>query len=384
MFKVKQRLAVMLAVVFTAFLLVSPAGAAEILGGDIVSVPEGKRIQGPLFITGNMVVINADVDGDVFALGQDVIINGRINGDLLAAAKNITINGTVSGDARCAAAGLQVKGEIKQSATAFAAGIRQFESSSVGRDILAFSEETVLSGSVGREVLGAGERVLINGEVGGDASLWQVGSLKLGPQASIAGNIFYRSAREAEVAPGSKIDGKLQWEQIEVREKPQPPQGMKWLSQVAWFAAGVLVWGALALVFPGVWFNLSRNVIGSPLSALGWGLVLLLITPLAALLLLVTVIGIPLSVAVMTAYGMLIYGGKIIIGDTAGRYFAERFGWGGRVHPVLPFMLGFAGLILLTNIPVAGLLINIAVTCAAIGAVFLALRGWRQGRSAIG
>ncbi|TEB13295.1 hypothetical protein Psfp_03519 [Pelotomaculum sp. FP] len=147
------------------------------------------------------------------------------------------------------------------------------------------------------------------------------------------------------------------------------------------FAAGILVWAVLALFFPGIWSRLSQTIRQTPGYTLGCGLVLLLLTPLLALLLLITVIGIPLSLALLASYGLLLYSAKIIVGDAVGRLLATRFGWEGRVHTILPFLLGYVLLLLLTSIPVVGLLIRIIIVCLALGAVFLAIYRWRQGRA---
>ena len=376
MFNWKPKLMVLLTVALVVLCLVTPAGAVETRSGNMVIVPEGK-IQGPLFAAGETIIVNADVDGDVFAAGQTITINGKINGDLLAAANIIRINGSVSGDARCAAAEVNIKGELGQSLTAAAAKISQLEGSKVNRDVLAFAKEVTLSGEVGRQVLGSGETIRLNGPVGSDVHLWSVNELKVEPAANIAGNLAYGSTKQAFVAPEAKISGTTKWEQILPRETVRH-EGFNWLAMLAWFAAGVLVWGILALLFPGVWGKLSQTVRQSPWPALGWGLLLLLVTPLVSLLLLITIIGIPLSLALITAYAMLLYAGKIIVGDTIGRILAGRFGWEKRVHHIFPFMIGLAGLTLLARIPVVGFFISIAAACLAIGAVSLTFYRWRQ------
>lgn len=184
--------------------------------------------------------------------------------------------------------------------------------------------------------------------------------------------------REAYIAPGAKIAGTTRWDRQEPPKIEKQNEGFSWLAQLAWFAAGILVWIVFTLLFPRLWGHLGGIIIESPLPALGWGFLLLVAAPLAALLLLITVIGIPISLTMVMAYSVLLYAGKIIIGDAVGRLLSRRFGWNGRVHEILPFMTAFAGLILLSKIPVAGFLINLVVASMAIGAVFLAFLRWRK------
>lgn len=323
-------------------------------------------------------MVNGDVDGDVFIAGQTVTINGKINGDLMAAAETVRVNGSVAGDIRCAAARVDIKGEVGQSLTAAAREIRLFETARVNRDAMAFAGEVNLAGPVGRQVLGSGGTIRLNSPAGGDVRLWAVDNLEVGPAANIAGNLTYGSSRQALISPEAKIAGATNWEQLQPPHEPEHFKRFNWLGLLAWFAAGILFWGVLALLFPRLWSGLSENVREAPWPALGWGLLLLLVTPLAALLLLITVVGIPLSLTLIMAYTILLYAAKIIIGDTAGRLLARRFGWEKRVHDIFPFSIGYAALILLGKIPVVGFFINVVVICMAMGAVFLAIYRWRR------
>jgi cytoskeletal protein CcmA (bactofilin family) len=367
------------ALVILSFAL--PAGAVEKITGDTVVVPAGK-ITGPLFTAGNYVVVDADVDGDVFVAGQDITINGDIKGDLLAAARTVRINGKISGNVRCAVSDLDLNSEIGKSLTVAAAQVRLHEESEVGDDATVFAGTASFSGTVGRQALGAGGDFRIYGPVGGNVHFWEVESLTVGQAASIKGNLTYGSPKEADILPGAKITGQTKWEQIQRTEQKVRHEGINWIAQLIWFISGVLVWGVLVLILPGIWGGLSKNILQSPGSALGWGFLALLAAPLAFLLLLITVIGIPLSLTLIMVYMLLLYAAKIIVGDAIGRFLSVRFGWEGKVHGIWLFMIGFAALILLGKIPVVGFFISLAAAATAIGAVILAVRRWRNSVAA--
>ncbi|MFZ5644863.1 MAG: hypothetical protein ACOY46_14860 [Bacillota bacterium] len=382
MYKHKRKIFAFILAIMTVLCLAAPAVALEVMSGGVVTVPEGK-IEGPLFVSGNNIVINADVDGDVFAAGETVSVYGKISGDLLAVGNQVRINGIIDGDARVAAAEISVGGTISKSLTAAAGDIILLSGSRVSRDMVAAAGNMTLSGNLGRHFAGAGESVFLNNNINGDVRLWSVDELKIGSGAAISGNLVYGSGKEASVDPQAKIGGTTSWNQLQPREKPVQTEGFSWLAQLAWFAAGVLVWGVFSLVFPGIWRSLSMKIIQQPLPGLGWGFLFLLVTPLAALILLITVVGIPISLALITAYAALLYAGKIIIGDAIGRLLSGRFGWEKKIPDIVPFMTGFAILILLTNIPVVGFLANLTVAAMALGAVFLKLQSWRKDISTI-
>lgn len=385
MFNLKRSLLLLLVVCLITAGLAAPAGAVEVRSGQMVTVPAG-RINGPLFVAGNNVVINADVEGDVFAAGESITVNGRIDGDLLAAARSIVISGPVAGDVRCGAQDVSFKGEVGQSLTAAAETVRVIETSRVNGDMLVFAANADLAGSVGGEVMGSAGNLGLNGQIGSDVTLWGVQNLNVSPTSTVGGSLFYRSEKEAAIPPEAKIAGGARWEQLVRPETrvPQRQEGFDWLGQLAWFAAGVLVWGVFALLFPRLWMHLSRVATASPGPALGWGLLALLLTPIAVLLLLITVIGIPLSLMLLIAYLTVLFAAKIIVGDAVGRYLSQHFGWGGAVPVILPFLIGYLALILLTSIPVVGFFIQLAAACLALGAVCLSFYRWRNEPPAVG
>ncbi|NLI12216.1 MAG: polymer-forming cytoskeletal protein [Peptococcaceae bacterium] len=184
MFKTSYKLIVPVMIFLFVFSLAAPAGAYEVKTGDMIMIPEGK-IQGPLFLTGERLELNADVEGDVFAAGQNVTINGRVNGDLLAAGRSVRINGEITGDIRCAGADIDYRGKVGQSFTGFASEVRLSERSSVNKDLLLFAGSAALSGVIGRQVLGSGGAISLNGPIGSDVRLWAVEDLKVGPSGSI-------------------------------------------------------------------------------------------------------------------------------------------------------------------------------------------------------
>lgn len=377
MLKKKLLVALLVAAALVVLGVCSPAGAVKSVGGDQVTLPGGE-INGPLFAAGNGVVVDADVDGDVFIAGQSVTINGTVRGDLLGAAQTVRVNGKVTGDARCAANEIQLYGEIGQSLSAFGAVVRLAEGARVGRDVLVFAGDGSLAGAVGRQVLGSGGTLRLNGPVGGDVHLWGVDALALGPAAAVGGNLTYSSPKEARIAPGARVSGTTDWERLERKEKYQHPKGINWVAQFIWFAAGIAVWGLITLMFPRLWPHLGEIVGRSTWVALGLGLLLLLVTPPAIVLLLITVVGIPVSLILLAVYLALLYAAKIIAADALSRFLMRRLAWENRVHAILPFAAVFAGLVLLTKIPVIGILVNLTAACLAIGTVALAFYRWRQ------
>jgi hypothetical protein len=56
-----------------------------------------------------------------------------------------------------------------------------------------------------------------------------------------------------------------------------------------------------------------------------------------------------------------------------GRYLLRSFNWEGKVSIWLAFMMGFALVILLSEIPIVGIFINVAAACIALGSIALSI-----------
>lgn len=365
---------------FLCLLMITPAAMAlEVKQGDMVTVPAGK-IEGPLFVAGNSVVIDADVNGDIFAAGQSVVVNGKVDGDLLAGAQSIQVNGEITGNLRSAGNDIAVKGRIGRSATAAGNMIKIWENAVVGKDALLFGNNVEVLGNTGGQVMGAASMVRINGTVGSLVHLWDVQTLKVGPAAVINGSLYYSSSQAAQIDPGAKIAGGTSWNQIAQHETPQPHPATRfsWISELTWFAAGLLLWGLILIIFPRLWPKLEEATREMPGPVIGWGVLLLVLVPPVSLLLMITVIGIPIAFILIFAYLMILFMAKIAAGDMLGRYLTRRFQWENRVPIWLAFIIGFLIIILLTKIPVIGLFIKIVIACLGLGAAVMAAYNWRK------
>lgn len=348
--------------------------ALEVRVGDRVTV-SGGPIQGPLFAAGTTVLIESDVDGDVFAVGGLVVISGRVTGDVLVAGRVVGVTGRIEGDIRCLAAELDVDAEVERTLTAVANWVLVSPVARVGRDVVVWAREVRIQGDVDRHVVGSAGFISLSGNTGGNV-LVDAGSLEVRESARIGGELTYTSAAEAAVAPGAEIDGGLAW-RVKAPES-DGPRGANWLATLVTLVAGAAVWGVVTLLFPRLWTGLDETVRRSFWRSIGWGLVLLVANPLVALFLMATIVGIPLSLALLAVYIALLWTAKIIAGDALGRTLARRLGWEGRVSPFLPFLLGFAVVLALTRVPYVGWPIRLIVVALGLGAAGLAFAGSRQ------
>lgn len=358
--------------------MTTSAMAAEIRTGDMVNLTNGE-LKGPLFVSGNNIVINVDVDGDVFAAGQSITINGAINGDVIAAANAVRINGNVLGDVRAIANTIDVNGQVEGNLTGAGNAIGLREPSKIKRDAILFGNTVEFFGKIEGQALGSANQININGPIYGDIRIWNVQTLIVGPSA-IIGTATYNSANQAQVDVYAKVDKLTQLSPPVSPEKNIPKRNISWLGVLWWWAAGILSWGAFYMLFPGLLPRIVKTALNAPWPTLGWGSLGLLVMPLAALVLMSTIIGIPLSLLLIFTYIIILCLSKIIAADFLSRYLVSYFKWKKSGPFIGSFLAIFLTLIVLTKIPILSFFLNWIIASMALGMLILTI--WQlRGKS---
>ncbi|RJQ26564.1 MAG: hypothetical protein C4589_09560 [Peptococcaceae bacterium] len=364
-------------ILLVTLLLLLPAASTQAVvyrGGEAISVTSEEKIKGPLFIAGKVVEINGDVDGDVFAAGEQVNLKGSVSGDVFAAAQEINITGQISGDARLAARAVYFSGKTGSSMSIAAQSVNFLEQSSLGKDLMLAAERAFLFGTIGRQLLGTMDTAVISGSVGDDVNLSGVNTLEIKDTARLKGNLIYTSPVRGQVAPGAVVNGQEFWTQktVAAPEKKKPDYVFPFLL----FIGGLALWGAGYLLHRDTWDFLGQAVTEKTGLTMLTGLLILIAAPVAGILLMITVIGLPVGFLLLAGYAIILYLSKIIVADSLGKAAGRRFGW--QVHPFWPFLLAFVLIALLVRVPYIGFIFTLAVFCAGLGGTAALLTNWRR------
>ena len=246
-------------------------------------------------------------------------------------------------------------------------------------DVAAYGGSVTISssGKVDGDVTSYGGRVEVAGLVQGDVNSYG-GGVKLDSTAHVDGDV-QSSGGAITMEPGAVVDGSIE------RNHPTSfsltnlpffkPFGFTFpvVSIIVW----VLLAAALAFWFPQRTLRVgevmfSRLPRSLAVGALSWVLGLIL-----AVILAFTILGIPLTLAillVLAAGGIL---GNVAVGWLIGRSILQRF-----VHrdasPLLEAMVGVAILALLESIPVFGFLLSVFIALLGVGATLLSRFGSRS------
>jgi cytoskeletal protein CcmA (bactofilin family) len=359
------------------FVLHAALAGAQEAGGNLVLTGNFPR---DLYLAGGRVDFPGEAEGDVVVAARSMSVDGLIRGDLLVAANRLLIRGRVLDDVRAAARTVGLDGEVGDGFVAAGEVVRLGATSRVGGIAWIAARRVELAGRVGGDVRAAAVRVRIAGTIEGAAAL-AAREIELLPGARIAGNLTYWSSQEARVAPGAQVDGRIIRRQPEFLDRAgRVLTVMSVITRVVFvlnlFVAGVI----LFLLFPGLTLSAALTVGRRPWASLGMGLAILVLTPVAALSLILTVIGVPLALTLVWLYAAALLLGFLTaafyLGDLVLR--ASRRGTrpsrGARIAA-----LGVAVLILalVRFIPIAGPLVLLLALVLGVGAWTLRLsRGY--------
>jgi cytoskeletal protein CcmA (bactofilin family) len=363
-----------------AIIIAAPglALAAEIRNGPTAVVAPGETVDDDLFAASTNVTIGGHVTGDVYALGQTIVVTGAVDGDLLGAGQQVIVDGTVGGDVRVAGATVTVNGSVGRNISALAQQVIVSSTGRIGGSVVGLGETISAFGAVGRTFTAAGSTVQLAGPIGGKVLAW-TDTFSVAPTARIAGDVEYRARQEANL-PSGTVSGGVRFTQAAERQpRPEPLlNGLFDLGGLVWLV-GCGILGALALMLAprgaARAVELGRQ---QPLQSFGLGLLALIAAPIAAVVIAVTLVGIPLSLTLAAIYALALLLAWPAVGMLVGTELGRRV----RPEQPLPVLgalaLGLIVLHLVTHLPLVGWLAACLGLVLGLGMVVQSLRRWRR------
>ncbi len=359
----------------------------ETFGNDLLFAGESVNVKGQvlgdLFFLGKSVRVDGAVSGDLVVGLQDLMLSGDVQGDIWAAGQYLRLAGHTRGDLRSAGQRLEIQGEVDGNTLFFGQEFHLAGDGMIGKNLRLGVQEGRLSGKVGGNVVGAADELVISGEVSGNVDV-TVRKITLEETAVIHGFLHYKSEEAAALAPSAEVKGGVEQTQPEQEElTPQltaerweeAKEGLlsfgriiSWLLLLGFLAVGIL-W---LLIFPGLSTEAADTLVKQPLASLGLGFALLVATPVAALLLFLTLIGLPAGSLLLGSYLILLYLSPIPVALWLGRKLLQLLRVSENPHLLIAFMIGALLLRLLFLVPWIGFLTGFLTTVVGLGCVLLA------------
>ena len=369
----KAALLCMLLVLFASLLLVGCAGDGKSGVVKRVVLPADEVHEGWYFASGDQVMILGTVNGDVYAAGGMVQVDGTVNGDLIAAGGSVIINGRVSDDVRAAGGNIECSGTIGKNLTAAGGNVRLSKTSEVGGGVLAAGGDLRIGGVVGHHVVMTGGEAQISGNVGGDVK-FAGGGISTIHGARVSGELHatLENADRAQIAPGT-VDGTVEitTDKREVRGTILGFSPMHFWFKIIWALSLIVSAIVLILLCPVAVGDVGSAVWQHPWWSLLWGFVGIIATPIVAVALCATLIGIPLGVFLLTLYFWSLYLSQMVLGIVVGQKVFMPPSTG---RLMLAVIAGIVLVQVLTFVPYLGPLVIIAGLLLGLGGTIEVMR----------
>ena len=356
-------------IIMAAVLLLPFNARAAVIETDHQSyvLAEGQVIANDLIVMAKTVRIEGTIEGDLIALAQSVTVNGHVAGDVLVAAQRLDVNGRVDGSVRAAGEFHDLNGSIGRNVTVFGEMVQLHAGAEVEGSFTSASESSNLAGRVGRDVIIFAETAELDGAVGGGARLFGE-RLVIGPHAAIQGEIRIHGAEEPEVSPEANLTTPPEIEPFE-----EPPTHVT----AATFLWRFLAWSA-AFVYGMMVFLLAPRFFGSVLQsmprygiAIGIGAAALVTIPVLAVIVCLTLVGLPLGLLGLAVYAVAIYSAQVFVGAWLGQRLLGQPTSKGQTIGRLA--VGLALIHLVRLIPLVGSVVSLVVSLWGLGALLLGI-----------
>ncbi len=370
----KRRLSLALIVAFLLTLVGAPAAfAADFRTDTSISIGEDEVIDDDLYLIGTTVTINGTVNGDVFAAGNSLSVNGTVNGNVYLLGQDVSISGTVSQGARITANNVSISGSIGEDLLLLGNSTTVHGNANIGRDLIVTVDSLTLDGTVQRRLAGNAQTVMLNGSVGSNVDIG-VEDLTVTEDASIGGDLTYRSETEAEISSGAEIGGDLT---LEMTDDVEVDTGFS-LDSVALGIVGLImaaVYGTVLLVvFPRLTVTASNQLLENPVMSIGMGIVFLIVIPIVAVLVMITVVGIPLGLIALLLYGIALFSAQVFVGLTIGRLIFSFFADANRrMIQFFGLLIGLLILFGISFVPYLGSWAPLIIAILGLGGLMLAV-----------
>jgi hypothetical protein len=349
------------------------------LSGDIVTVRQDEIVNKDFFAAGDIIEILGTVNGDVYVAGRTVTVNGTINGDLLVAGEILNLAGTVTDDIRAAGGDITISANVGKNVTVFGGNIDITDSAKIAGSVVGGGGNFLIS------------TMTLSNYIGGDVETG-IGELRITPNANLAGDLYYYSEEEADISssatilgvierndPAAKLSAEMDEEQLK-RDAQGFFQGITTAGRMISFTSLLIIGLLIMKLFPNYSLSVTETLKKRPLRSIGLGTLALFITPVASVVLMITVIGIPISLITIACYIITLYVSRIFVMLWVGEFLMEKINKKSGTYSI--FLLGLIAYSVVAFIPVIGGFVKFFVLLLSLGAMLLTCeKTYKKARS---
>lgn len=358
----------------------------------IASPPPAAKTTRNVYQAGSSVRHGTAVDGDFVAAGGKVVVDQPVKGDVMAVGGSVDIRGAVGDDVRAAGGDVTIESTIGGELFASGGSITLAKAARIVGPASLYGGTVVIDGKVEGPLTAGAQKIMVNGELNGETR-FRAEQIEIGIAGRINGPLSYSSPNELRRAEGATVTGAItrvdgnfaarerDMNRVDREWHLRSHRGGTWAGTIFTFFALLACSAVLLLVFPVFSKAASDAVWESPWLALAIGFGAMVAVPILAVLLFVSVLGIPLGIIVLALYPALLLMGYVVgvlfvarraqsaIRKEAPDGFAAKTGF---------FALALLLVMLMSRLPFVGSLVVFVVTVLGVGASVLEVHSRRQ------
>lgn len=286
----------------TALVLGVPsfALAFTVQSGESLSIT--APIADDLYVAGSRVSVESPITGDLVMAGADISSRGNISQSIMAAGANLDIGGNVGDDVRLAGGNIRLHSTVTGDAVVAGGNLDIQRDAAIGKDLAVAGGNIYIDGSVKRNLRVTAGKVFINGTIDKDADI-TAQEIVVGSGARIGGNLVYRSTQTNPALEGI-ASGTKQFSELPVNNRKMQNPRSAFLgfifSYILFKIVFLTVFGFLLYMFMEKYIHEASGILATaPWMSLFTGIAFFVLVPIVAVLLMLTVIGIPVGVLLL-------------------------------------------------------------------------------------
>jgi cytoskeletal protein CcmA (bactofilin family) len=374
----------------------TPVSALRIEYGNNIVITQ--PVNENLYIAGGNVTINAPIHGDLMVAGGTIVINDTVSNDILLAGGRAFLNGFAGGDIRCAGGEIRISKNVMGDVVV-AGGQVNIDKGVTIRNLLAAGGNITLDGNVNGEVKGAFGELLINGNILKDVdcrggkitingridgrSVLAASEIIIGNDAVFENDIRYWNRKgKLDFKPNIKNGSAIYDPSLRIRNGQWYYLGAATILGLLWYLGmAFLMILIIEYLFANTLKKAGDTVFNKSLRSLGFGFLFIIGLPVAAVVLFITLIGMPVGVLLVFFYILLLLHSSVITSVVAANWMNNRNNYHWNIWHIVFAAFGiFILLKLLTSAPFVGWLAMFLLTCISFGAILLNVN-WKSYKS---
>jgi|GEM_PF-4477838 len=343
-------------------------------------VPKGEVIKGDYFSLGDT-LIEGTIQGTAYLLGADIRIEGTVEKSLVVLAGSVFISGRVGGNVHVLAGQVILEGVVEGNVSLIGANLLLSEPGEIRGDLFVIAGNTSLEQTIDGSVTAITSSLTLSGTIKKNLHTF-VDSFRITKSGEVLGSINYRSRNKVMVDSKTRLNEVMKHHETILGYIEQE----KFFSHVSMgteavrffvkffytFTIGLLLIG----FFPNKLKRTVKALRNRPVKSFVSGLAVLLLLPVLAGILLVSVIGAPFALTLIALNIISFYTVTVFPVLWFSNAVFSKIGW--RQNTIFALAFGLTTYYFLTLIPVVGFFTACFSVILGFGATVVAQNEGRQ------